>query len=140
MRADRIIVVMNGEIVEEGTHDELIQAKGKYLGLWSKQVYVKPADDRARSKSPKKCDAEIINDLTPSRQKAELAKIMKTTAHEEPATHEESTEQSAKDSDHTANDSEQSPMNPTGAALPMSPKGKEAAVKGHKREVRDGYQ
>jgi ABC-type dipeptide/oligopeptide/nickel transport system ATPase component len=138
MRADRILVVMNGEIVEEGTHDELIHAKGKYLGLWSKQVYVKPADDRARSQSPKKRDAEIINDLTPSRQKAELAKIMKTTAHEEPPTHEQSTKQSAKDSDQTVNVSKQSPTDRTEAELPVSPKGREAVVKGHKREVRDG--
>ena len=137
MRADRIIVVMNGEIVEEGTHDELIQAKGKYLGLWSKQVYVKAAGDDVTSQSPKKRDAEIINDLTPC-QKAELAKMMKTTAYKDPAVHEESTEQSAKESDQTPNDSEQSPMGHTGQELPMSPKGKGAAVKAHKREVRDG--
>jgi ABC-type multidrug transport system ATPase subunit len=139
MRADRIIVVMNGEITEEGTHDELIHAKGKYLGLWSKQVYVRSADDRARSQSPKKRDAEIINDLNP-RQKAELAKIIKTTVHEEPATHKESTEQSAKDLEHSANDSEQTPLNRTGAELPMSPKGKGVTGAGHQREVRDGSQ
>ena len=85
MKADRIIVVMNGEIVEEGSHEELIHKKGKYHNLWSKQLFVKPADEsseRSRSRSPQR-DANIINDLTPNRQTTELAKVLKTTPHEE---------------------------------------------------------
>ena len=143
MRADRILVVMNGEIIEEGTHDELIHAKGKYLGLWSKQVYVKPADGRARSQSPKKRDAEIINDLTPTRQKAELAKVMQTTVHEEPASHQESTEQSAKEpskapAKQLAKLPIKEPANePASLDADASGKSKSAASSGHKREVRD---
>ena len=90
MKADRIIVVMNGEIVEEGSHEELIHKKGKYQNLWSKQLFVKPADERSercRSRSPQK-DANIINDLTPGRQTTELAKVLKTTPHEEPSKNE----------------------------------------------------
>lgn len=34
---DRIIVLDNGEIVEQGTHSELIKNKGKYYELWSSQ-------------------------------------------------------------------------------------------------------
>jgi hypothetical protein len=123
---------MNGEIVEEGTHDELLHKKGKYLGLWSKQVSVKHAHDDAKSQSSRKADGDIANDLTPSHQKAELAKIMTTTVHEEPSTYEECGE-------HTVNESEQAPVGPshTETETQMSPKGKVAAVKTHKHEVRD---
>lgn len=44
MNADTIIVINGGEIVEQGNHDELIQAGGKYANLWSKQVFTKPKD------------------------------------------------------------------------------------------------
>ena len=84
MKADHIVVVMNGKIVEQGSHDELIRTNGKYHDLWSKQIFVKPIKSRSRSRSPQKRDASIINDLTPTRQRVELAKAMKTTRHEEP--------------------------------------------------------
>lgn len=38
--ADTIIVMENGTIVESGTHSELINQKGKYFGLWTKQSLV----------------------------------------------------------------------------------------------------
>lgn len=38
MNADRIIVVDDGTILEQGTHESLISAGGKYAELWSKQV------------------------------------------------------------------------------------------------------
>lgn len=83
MKADHILVVMNGEIIEQGSHDDLIHSKGKYQDLWSKQIFVKPAAqvDRSRSQSPRKRDAAIINDLTPNRGKIELAKALKITHH-----------------------------------------------------------
>ncbi|KAE9376692.1 hypothetical protein N431DRAFT_330918 [Stipitochalara longipes BDJ] len=94
MKADHILVLMNGEIVEEGSHNDLIHKKGKYHDLWSKQIMVKSATDRSRSRSPKKRDAHIINDLTPNRQKVELAKALKTTPHNEPC---QSTQQKLND-------------------------------------------
>ena len=36
-RCDRIIVVDKGEIIEEGSHDELMAAKGAYYNLYSQQ-------------------------------------------------------------------------------------------------------
>jgi ABC-type multidrug transport system fused ATPase/permease subunit len=38
VNADRIVVVTNGEILEQGNHETLIAAGGKYADLWSKQV------------------------------------------------------------------------------------------------------
>jgi ATP-binding cassette subfamily B protein len=32
--ADRIIVLHSGEVVESGTHDELLARRGKYAAMW----------------------------------------------------------------------------------------------------------
>jgi ATP-binding cassette subfamily B protein len=37
-KADQIVVLEDGEIVEKGTHDELLQQNGMYSNLWSVQV------------------------------------------------------------------------------------------------------
>jgi ABC-type transport system involved in Fe-S cluster assembly fused permease/ATPase subunit len=38
INADLILVVRGGEIVERGTHQELVEAKGQYYNLWTKQI------------------------------------------------------------------------------------------------------
>ena len=35
--ADRIVVIENGTIVEQGTHDQLIKARGRYYHLYTMQ-------------------------------------------------------------------------------------------------------
>ena len=52
MKANLIMVVKDGEIIERGTHDELFRAKGKYYSLWSKQIFLD--QNRGSSKSPKR--------------------------------------------------------------------------------------
>jgi len=42
MNADQIIVIKKGRVVEKGSHDQLLDAKGMYFQLWSKQS--KPDD------------------------------------------------------------------------------------------------
>ncbi|KAI1437170.1 hypothetical protein GGR50DRAFT_686003 [Xylaria sp. CBS 124048] len=44
MNADIIFVVADGQVVEQGSHDELIAKNGKYAELWSKQVFLKPKE------------------------------------------------------------------------------------------------
>lgn len=44
MNADIIFVVANGQVVEQGSHEELIAKNGKYAELWSKQIFVKPKE------------------------------------------------------------------------------------------------
>ncbi|KAI0159565.1 hypothetical protein GGR57DRAFT_428761 [Xylariaceae sp. FL1272] len=46
MNADVIFVVANGQVVERGSHEELIAKKGKYAELWSKQIFVKPKETK----------------------------------------------------------------------------------------------
>ncbi|MGH9949560.1 MAG: ABC transporter ATP-binding protein, partial [Pyrinomonadaceae bacterium] len=49
--ADQILVVESGEILERGTHDELIAMNGRYKQLYDKQyrfeqnLFVNPGED-----------------------------------------------------------------------------------------------
>lgn len=79
MRADRILVVMEGEIVEEGNHFQLIRARGKYHDLWSKQIFVEPSKERSRS--PRKANNNLINDLDPVQSTAAPGNDMKAKTH-----------------------------------------------------------
>ena len=36
-RMDRIVVMDEGQIAEQGTHSELLAAKGLYAGFWARQ-------------------------------------------------------------------------------------------------------
>ena len=37
LKMDRIIVMENGKIIEEGTHSQLIEKGGKYANMWEHQ-------------------------------------------------------------------------------------------------------
>ncbi|MFH6996218.1 peptidase C39, partial [Flavobacterium sp. FlaQc-48] len=38
--ADKIFVMQNGEVIESGSHDNLLEKKEKYFELWRKQSLV----------------------------------------------------------------------------------------------------
>jgi ABC-type multidrug transport system fused ATPase/permease subunit len=68
MNADRIIVVDQGQILEEGDHDDLIARGGKYANLWAKQIFLKPKDiketQRSDTSSKTKMEVPMKSDST----------------------------------------------------------------------------
>ena len=42
--ADKILFVENGEIAEQGAHEDLLQLEGKYASLWRTQLSVESAE------------------------------------------------------------------------------------------------
>ena len=49
-QADRILVISDGKIVEEGTHNELMRRKGQYQQLYLNQ-FIQESIDQAASQS-----------------------------------------------------------------------------------------
>jgi len=49
--SDNIIVLKNGEVVEQGTHGELLSLEGEYFGMWNAQIKMSGDDEYD---SPKK--------------------------------------------------------------------------------------
>ncbi len=45
-RADRIVVIANGEIVEEGTHEALLERNGEYRKLYLLQFIDRHPDEK----------------------------------------------------------------------------------------------
>ena len=53
VRADQIVVLSEGQIVEQGTHEELLSLKGAYHALWEQQSgFVVSADGRRAAVTP----------------------------------------------------------------------------------------
>ncbi|KAH9886803.1 hypothetical protein F4778DRAFT_439544 [Xylariomycetidae sp. FL2044] len=47
VNADVIFVIADGEVVEQGSHENLLAQNGRYADLWSKQAFVRPKDSKA---------------------------------------------------------------------------------------------
>ncbi|KAG0636143.1 hypothetical protein HOY80DRAFT_1055299 [Tuber brumale] len=83
MNANLIIVIKDGEIVEKGSHEELISAGGKYFQLWSKQL--KNEQPKPPPGSP--TELNYVNDLSPRSREQELKKVsgeLGTVSHPTP--------------------------------------------------------
>ena len=63
MDADLILVIDQGEIVERGTHDDLLMKGGKYFELWTKQTEGRRsrATSRATSRAPSRAPSQSPN-------------------------------------------------------------------------------
>ncbi|POR36071.1 Heavy metal tolerance protein [Tolypocladium paradoxum] len=55
--ADQIIVLHAGQVVERGTHEELLAAQGRYASMWEKQIRAERALDKAREATIKAAKA-----------------------------------------------------------------------------------
>lgn len=116
MNADTIFVVANGEIAEQGNHEDLISKQGKYAELWSKQIFVKPKE----SKEDKQ-NGEALGVIPPATTQTDGSVDERTNGDKSKAT-------------------EAIPETPTVATPVATAKANGRAVKtpnGHKKEVVD---
>lgn len=73
VEADQILVVEKGEIIERGTHYELLEIGGKYSELWSKQTagHLSAINSKSPSKAPSTKgddDSTPLIDITPAEE------------------------------------------------------------------------
>jgi ATP-binding cassette subfamily B (MDR/TAP) protein 7 len=46
IEADLIIVLQEGEVVEQGTHDELMKLRGLYYSMWQQQALLDGMEEK----------------------------------------------------------------------------------------------
>jgi ABC-type multidrug transport system ATPase subunit len=75
--ADMVVVINSGQIVEKGTHADLLKTKGPYHKLWARQLKRQKGNDRSRSRSrspAKKEAAVLVDDISSGDDNAVLLK------------------------------------------------------------------
>lgn len=73
MNADRIVVVEQGQLIEQGNHGELVAKNGRYADLWSKQVFLKPRE-KSNVASPIDERADLADDSSSAQTVADAYK------------------------------------------------------------------
>ncbi|KAL8667541.1 MAG: hypothetical protein Q9168_007245 [Polycauliona sp. 1 TL-2023] len=71
--ADQILVLHSGQVVEHGTHEELLAMKGRYASMWRKQIRAQRAAEEAKllSDRAEKLRKEIQGDESNSQSEDE---------------------------------------------------------------------
>lgn len=65
VEADQILVVDKGEIIERGTHNELLELGGKYCELWTKQTAGTLSAVASKAGSKAASTSDLLIDITP---------------------------------------------------------------------------
>lgn len=100
VNADQILVLHEGNVLERGTHEELLEKKGRYAMMWKKQVRAQRAAEEARVLKDKaerlrrESKDGVMDDGSPSQSEDEKDKkkaangkvksLTDTPVHEEP--------------------------------------------------------
>lgn len=119
-------MVENGEILEQGSHNELIVAGGRYADLWSKQVFVRPSDATKESEGAAG-GAGIVNDLSTEQTQTELSKV-------KPAPTKTEDKESAKPDDTESTKTEDKESTKIKGTVAAEDDGKEA-IKGEDKDL-----
>lgn len=84
--ADNIVVMASGKIVEQGTHNELLELKGQYHDLVEAQKFLEELDDKGGIFSPETSTlvASELGDKTSNRSELELKKLPSATILDTP--------------------------------------------------------
>lgn len=69
MRADSIVVMKDGSIIEQGSHDDLLLLKGKYFDLWANQMQLLNPNGKSNNKPDDEMDCKSARSRSHSRQK-----------------------------------------------------------------------
>ena len=70
-RMDRLIVLDEGRVVEQGSHDELLALRGHYEKLWRHQSGGFLAPDIVPTETATEAEADLPEDLTPDEMRTE---------------------------------------------------------------------
>ena len=76
LKADQILVIDAGKLVEAGTHSELLEKRGAYHKLWSAQLKLQSEADKEVQAIAEKEALTLLNDLRETEEEAiELVKV-----------------------------------------------------------------
>jgi ABC-type transport system involved in Fe-S cluster assembly fused permease/ATPase subunit len=76
VEANQILVVDKGEIIERGTHGELLELGGKYCELWTKQTAGTHSSAPSKLATPKD---ELLIDITPAEEDSDATATATST-------------------------------------------------------------